>query len=129
MDNDLNKIQKTSILLIVSLFLPLGWYLIPEGYVYPFPLFEKQYPLRDIYPYFSQYLVTCIYVLAFNIVSKELLRNPIIGYLWYYYAIFEALKFIDFVLVFHQTPFRTTSCFIILSVTLYHLYYIYNNQK
>ena len=102
-----------SMLLMLSLFLPLMWNFIDKDVIWCFPYFDavlkdfslnpteyRCYPLRDVLPFYFYPFQVCIYLVCFR-----LLKN---FNLWGFHLVYFAIQSVDLMLCFSQLPYYRT---------------------
>ena len=130
-----------SILLMLSLFLPLTWNFFPSDWMWSFPFLDnttysfslspieyRTYQLRDILPLYFPFFLVPVYI-----ASKSLIPEMVVSIgkikidLWMLHIAYVSLQAIDLFLSFSQSPyFRTV--FIVVGVVL-HLKWLLDNTR
>lgn len=114
------KSLKGSILLMLSLFLPLCWNFIPADVIWSFPFFDastkefsldpaeyRSYPLRDILPFYFMSFQIPIYIYCNRILPSKM---ELYGFnIWNLYFLYFSIQAIDLMMCFSQLPYYRTA--------------------
>lgn len=132
---EFDKIHKASIILIVSLFLCMIWYVIPSDWTWTFPYYDnftgsfsrhpsepKTYYVQDMIYYVVSSFRPVLYIWAFTLVGNNM-KMPIIGNIWYYYALTDVLLTLNLILAFNTTPIGIGLFGGVSAIQLWYRYY------
>jgi hypothetical protein len=132
-----NEILKASILMMVSLFLPLAHNFISSDLMWSFPYFDancecfsfnpkgyRSYPIKAIVPFYFAFGVVPIYIYC-----RELVPQMILGVfnLWSLHFIYYTIQAVDIFIAFGTIQYYRTA-FILVGIAL-HVKFLLNTYK
>lgn len=112
-----------SVLLILSLFLPLSWHFIPEDLTWFFPFYDKtckcfsfvpieyaHYKLYDVIPLYCPFVMLPMCLLAKDLIPEMAVKVSSVKInIYYFHVAYYALCAIDLFMSFSQAHYFRTS--------------------